>query len=67
MAKKHYPLPKRFNLALSEQAYANLRELALACELGNNYTLTVLLEHMDELVAVSALQERAAKLRAEYE
>lgn len=67
MAKKHFPLPKRFNVALSEQAYANLRQLALQCGLGNNYTLTVLLEHMDELIALPALLEQAAKLRAEYE
>lgn len=67
MAKKHYPLPKRFNVALSEQAYANLRQLALQCVLGNNYTLTVLLEHMDELIVQPELLEQAAKLRAEYE
>ena len=66
MAKKHYPLPKRFNVALSEQAYTNLRQLALQCELGNNYTLTMLLEHMDELIQIPALVERARKLREEY-
>lgn len=45
--KKRYPLPKRFNLALSERAYDNLRALNAQYGLGNNYLLTVLLENLD--------------------
>lgn len=35
---KRYPLPKRFSAALSEKAYAQLRELNAKWHLGNNYT-----------------------------
>ena len=48
MAKKRYPLPKRFNAALSEAAYARLRALNDRYGLGNNYLLVVLLEHLDD-------------------
>lgn len=44
---KRYPLPKRFNAALSETAYARLRELNAKWHLGNNYLLVVLLENLD--------------------
>ena len=47
MASKRLPLPKRFNLGLTEKAYARLRELNGQYGLGNNYLLTVLLENLD--------------------
>jgi hypothetical protein len=47
--KKHYPLPKRFNVAMTEAAYARLRALSARTGLGNNYCLTVLLERLDEI------------------
>ena len=36
MAGKRFPLPKRFNVALSEQAYENLRALNEKYHYGNN-------------------------------
>jgi hypothetical protein len=48
MAKQRLPLPKRFNAALTDKAYARLRALNAETNLGNNYLLTVLLEHLDE-------------------
>ena len=47
--KKRYPLPKRFNVALSDEAYAKLRTLNQKWGLGNNYLLEVLLMHLDEI------------------
>lgn len=47
--KKRYPLPKRFNVALSEEAYAKLRMLNQRWGLGNNYLLEVLLMHLDDV------------------
>lgn len=59
MAKaKRYSLPKRFNVALSEDAYHNLRSLNAQWGLGNNYLLTVLLENLDD-IANSEAMERA--------
>jgi len=46
---KRYLLPKRFNAAMSEDAYARLRSLNGEYGLGNNYLLTVLLENLDEI------------------
>ncbi|MBU2675954.1 MAG: hypothetical protein KJP16_02645 [Gammaproteobacteria bacterium] len=50
MPAKRYPLPKRLSIGLSEQAYANLRELNQRYHFGNNYLLTILLENI-ELIA----------------
>jgi hypothetical protein len=60
--KHHKPLPKRFNLALTEEAYANLRVLAEETGLGNNYVLTVLLEEMDRTIDRKAFSEAAAEM-----
>ena len=49
MAAKRYPIPKRFNAAVSEPAYARLRALSGRYGLGNNYCLTVLLERLDSI------------------
>lgn len=45
--KKRYPLPKRFPVAMTEAAYARLRQINEETGLGNNYILTVLLERLD--------------------
>ena len=49
MPAKRYPLPKRFNVALSEEAYANLRKLNQRYHFGNNYLLTILLENIEAI------------------
>lgn len=46
---KRLPLPRRFNAALTEEAYARLRMLNEKYGLGNNYLLTVLLERLDDV------------------
>ena len=48
--RHHKPLEKRFSVAMTPEAYANLRRLAEETGLGNNYVLTVLLEDMDRAV-----------------
>ncbi len=53
--RKRYPLPRRFNAALSEEAYGRLRALNARYGLGNNYLLTVLLERLDDIADPAAL------------
>ncbi len=53
--RKTYPLPKRFNAALSDAAYGRLRALNGDWGLSNNYLLTVLLENLDEIADPAAL------------
>lgn len=60
MAAKRYPLPKRFNAALSAPAYERLRALNARYGLGNNYLLTVLLERLDDYGDAAAM-DRAFK------
>jgi hypothetical protein len=48
MAGKRLPLPRRFNAALTENAYGRLRALNQRYGLSNNYLLTVLLERLDD-------------------
>jgi hypothetical protein len=64
--KKRYPLPKRFNAALSEDAYTRLRDLNAAYGLGNNYLLVVLLERLDEFADADALGRAFRSFIAEY-
>jgi hypothetical protein len=45
---KHLPLNVRRSMNLTETAYERLRALNEEYSLGNNYLLTVLLEHLDE-------------------
>ena len=67
MAKaKRYPLPKRFNAALSEAAYARLRELNAKWGLGNNYLLVVLLENLDAIADADALERAFNEFIDEY-
>ena len=65
-AKKRYPLPKRFNAALSEDAYARLRALNAAYGLGNNYLLVVLLERLDDFADADALDGVFRDFISEY-
>jgi hypothetical protein len=66
VAAKRFPLPKRFNVALSEKAYANLRALNDKYHYGNNYLLTVLLENLDTLVEADAADQVFAAFKEEY-
>jgi len=63
---KRYPLPKRFNVALSEKAYARLRELHEEYGFGNNYLLTFLLENLDEVTKTRELERVFEEAIAEY-
>ncbi len=63
---KRLALPKRFNAALTERAYARLRALNAEYGLGNNYLLTVLLEHLDDIADARALDAVFLDFIAEY-
>lgn len=63
---KPFPLPKRFNAALSDKAYARLRTLNGDYGLGNNYLLTVLLENLDEFADADRLDAVYTRFIAEY-
>lgn len=66
MATKRYPLPKRFSAAVSEKAYAKLRDLNAKYHYGNNYLLTVLLENLDSITNSEALEKAFADFKQEY-
>ena len=66
MAPKRYPLPRRFNAALSEKAYAQLRSLNEKYGYGNNYLLTVLLENLERISNQDALEHAFTVFEAEY-
>ena len=66
MPAKRYPLPKRFNAALSEAAYARLRDLNEQWGLGNNYLLVVLLEQLDSYADKDALDAAFRDFINEY-
>ena len=66
MAAKRFPLPKRFNVALSEQAYENLRALNEKYHYGNNYLLTILLENFDKITKSDAVERVFADFKSEY-
>lgn len=66
MPKKRYPLPRRFNAALSEKAYAHLRALNERYHYGNNYLLTILLENLDSIADTEAMEKAFAAFAAEY-
>lgn len=63
---KRLPLPKRFGAALTEDAYAKLRELNAQWHFGNNYLLTILLENFDEIVDQEKLDRVMQTFIAEY-
>lgn len=58
----HKPLEKRFSVAMTPEAYANLRALAEESCLGNNYVLTVLLENMDKTIDGKAFRAAVAEM-----
>ena len=60
------PLPKRFNTALTEEAYATLRDLNADYGLSNNYLLTVLLERLDDYADRAKLAAAFDDFIAEY-
>lgn len=66
MAAKRYPLPKRFNAALSDAAYSKLRALNEKWGLGNNYLLVVLLENLDSFADEAALEKVFSDFIDEY-
>ena len=66
MPAKRFPLPKRFNAALSEEAYARLRALNEKYHYGNNYLLTIVLENFDKITDAEAVEQVFADFKAEY-
>ena len=66
MAAKKYPLPKRFSVALSEKAYAQLRALNATYRYGNNYLLTVILENFDAITDSDALDKAFTDFNDEF-
>lgn len=66
MPAKRLPLPKRFNVALTEQAYENLRKLNERYRFGNNYLLTVLLENLETIAEPEALEDAFRRFADEY-
>lgn len=65
-AAKRFPLPKRFNVAMSEAAYRKLRDLNEQYHYGNNYLLTILLENLDQIMDKQAMEKVFADFKAEY-
>lgn len=63
---KRLPLPKRFNAALTEEAYANLRQLNDKWLLGNNYLLVVLLENLEKFADKDRLEQVFEEFIREY-
>ena len=62
----HKPLEKRFSVAMTPEAYANLRVLAEETGLGNNYVLTVLLENMERTLNRDAFTAAVAEMLAKH-
>ena len=63
---KRWPLPKRFNVAMTDTAYARLRALSAETGLGNNYLLTILLENLDRYADRQVLSAVFEEIYAEY-
>lgn len=66
MAAKKFPLPKRFNAALSEKAYSQLRALNATYHYGNNYLLTILLENFEAITIGEEVERVFAEFADEY-
>ena len=66
MPAKKYPLPKRFNAALSERAYKQLRALNDKYHYGNNYLLTIVLENFETITDAGAVERVFAEFEAEF-
>ncbi len=63
---KRLPLPKRFQVALTDDAYARLRALNANYGLSNNYLLTVLLERLDHIADPEKLDAAYRDFIADY-
>ena len=63
---KRLPLPVRRSMNLTEPAYERLRALNEEYGLGNNYLLTVLLEHLDDYADADKLAAVFEEFIAEY-
>ena len=63
MPAKRFPLPKRFNVAMSEDAYRQLRALNAKYGYGNNYLLTILLENFEQIAKAGSIQLKNAMPR----
>jgi len=66
MPAKRLPLPRRFNAALTDDAYRRLRALNAAYGLSNNYLLVVLLENLDAIADADALDAAFRSFIAAY-
>ncbi len=66
MAKKRLALPKRFNVAMTEEAYANLRRLNEKYAFGNNYLLTFLLENLEAVADPDKLDRMYKEMAAQW-
>jgi hypothetical protein len=66
MTARRLPLPKRFNAALTERAYEQLRTLNGTWGLGNNYLLVVLLERLEDYADGEKLNTVFQDFIAEY-
>lgn len=63
---KRMPLPKRFNCAVTENAYTALRGLNEQYGFGNNYCLTFLLENLDRIADKQELDAVFKEMSVEY-
>jgi len=66
MPAKRFAMPKRFNAAMSDKAYGQLRALNERYHYGNNYLLTILLENFDAITDAEAVERVFAEFEAEY-
>jgi hypothetical protein len=66
MPAKRYPLPKRFNVAMSEDAYRRLRALNEKYGYGNNYLLTVVLENFERITDPDAVEHVFSEFAQEF-
>lgn len=63
---KRLRLPKRFNCAVTEQAYERLRDLNAATGFGNNYVITFLLENLDRIADKDELDAVFEEMTGKY-
>ena len=66
MTPKRYLLPKKFNAALSEKAYRQLRALNEKYHYGNNYLLTIILENFESIADLNAVEQAFSAFADEY-
>lgn len=66
MTPKRYLLPKKFNAALSEKAYQQLRALNEKYHYGNNYLLTIILENFESIADLNAVEQAFSAFADEY-